>query len=229
MPLEKPRFRRDLEARPVVADGQSYIEVRDAVTARTFLFYDFEYQVALALDGLPLAKVIPWVKLATGLVLDVGQLREFAERLRELGFLEPDPEGATALRPRSSRTISRALTSYPVRRRPMRCSCTRPRWWERRRRPRLGPASLSPARRPVVPRLLPPRGKVPRHCLRRAICSGGLRRRPCQAQLLRPAHCPPSPRRRQFLSGWRCPRRSIPAWPAWPPPAPPPPPHRSRL
>jgi multidrug efflux pump subunit AcrA (membrane-fusion protein) len=99
MPLEKPRFRRDLEARPVVADGQSYIEVRDAVTARTFLFYDFEYQVALALDGLPLAKVIPWVKLATGLVLDVGQLREFAERLRELGFLEPDPEGATALPP----------------------------------------------------------------------------------------------------------------------------------
>lgn len=92
MSLEKPRFRRDLEASPVSADGQSYVEVRDAATGRSFLFYDFEYQVALAFDGLPLEKVIPWVKLATGLALEVAQLREFAQRLDELGFIEADPE-----------------------------------------------------------------------------------------------------------------------------------------
>lgn len=88
MSLEKPRFRRDLEARPVVADGQSYVEVRDVPAGKSFLFYDFEYQVALAFDGLPLEKVIPWVKLATGLTLQVDQLREFVQRLDELGFLE---------------------------------------------------------------------------------------------------------------------------------------------
>lgn len=88
MSLEKPRFRRDLEARPVIADGQSCVEVCDAAAGKTFVFYDFEYQVALAFDGLPLEKVIPWVKLATGLALQVEQLREFAQRLDELGFLE---------------------------------------------------------------------------------------------------------------------------------------------
>lgn len=88
MSLEKPRFRRDLEVRPVLTDGQSYVEVRDVAAGKSFLFYDFEYQVALAFDGLPLEKVIPWVKLATGLALQVEQLREFALRLDELGFLE---------------------------------------------------------------------------------------------------------------------------------------------
>jgi multidrug efflux pump subunit AcrA (membrane-fusion protein) len=88
MSLDRPRFRRDLEARPVFAEGQDYVEVWDRVGGASFRFYDFEYQVALAFDGLALDKVIPWVKLATGLALDVGQLREFAERLDELGFLE---------------------------------------------------------------------------------------------------------------------------------------------
>ncbi len=88
MSLEKPRFRRDLEARPVTADGQSCVEVWDAAAGKSFVFYDFEYQVALAFDGLPLEKVIPWVKLATGLSLQVDQLRAFAQRLDELGFLE---------------------------------------------------------------------------------------------------------------------------------------------
>ncbi len=97
MSLDKPRFRRDLEVRPVLSDGQSHVEVRDVAAGTTFLFYDFEYQVALAFDGLPLEKVIPWVKLATGLALQVEQLEEFARRLDELGFLEGEPavEGTT--------------------------------------------------------------------------------------------------------------------------------------
>jgi hypothetical protein len=93
MSLAKPRFRRDLEVRPVVAEGQSYVEVRDHLAGKSFLFYDFEYQVALAFDGLALEKVIPWVKLATGMALQVEQLQEFARRLDELGFLEREPLG----------------------------------------------------------------------------------------------------------------------------------------
>jgi hypothetical protein len=88
MSLEKPRFRRDLEAVPLEADGQSYVEVRDLSRGGSFRFYDFEYRVALAFDGLPLDKVIPWVKLSTGLELQVDQLQAFAARLEEMGFLE---------------------------------------------------------------------------------------------------------------------------------------------
>ena len=99
MPLDRPRFRRDLEAVPLEADGQRYIEVRDPTTGGSFRLYDFEYHVALAFDGLAFDKIIPWLKLATGLHLRESELREFAARLRELGFLEPDADGAPAARP----------------------------------------------------------------------------------------------------------------------------------
>ena len=91
MSREKPRFRRDLEAVPVEARGESYVEVRDPKTGARFSFYDFEYRVALAFDGLLLATVIPWVKLSTGMELSEDQLSAFADRLAELGFLEADP------------------------------------------------------------------------------------------------------------------------------------------
>jgi pyruvate/2-oxoglutarate dehydrogenase complex dihydrolipoamide acyltransferase (E2) component len=91
MSREKPRFRRDLEAVPVETDGESYVEVRDPKTGARFSFYDFEYRVALAFDGLLLATVIPWVKLSTGMELSEDQLAAFADRLAELGFLEADP------------------------------------------------------------------------------------------------------------------------------------------
>jgi multidrug efflux pump subunit AcrA (membrane-fusion protein) len=88
MSLKQPRFRRDLEAVPVEAEGQSYVDVRDQRMGKSFRFYDFEYRVALAFDGLPLEKVIPWVKISTGLELQVDQLQAFAECLEAMGFLE---------------------------------------------------------------------------------------------------------------------------------------------
>lgn len=94
MSLEKPHFRRDLEVVPVEADGERYVEVRDSRTGGSFVFYDFEYRVALAFDGLALDKVVPWVKLSTGLELQVDQLQAFASRLEEMGFLERE-EGPT--------------------------------------------------------------------------------------------------------------------------------------
>ena len=88
MSLKQPRFRRDLEAVPVEAEGQSCVDVRDQCMGKSFRFYDFEYRVALAFDGLPLEKVIPWVKISTGLELQVDQLQAFAECLDAMGFLE---------------------------------------------------------------------------------------------------------------------------------------------
>jgi hypothetical protein len=94
MSLEKPRFRRDLIAKSFEVDGQGYVEVRDPRTGGNFCFYDFEYRVALAFDGLLLEKVIPWVKLSTGMELDISQLKEFAVHLEQMGYLEPE-EGLT--------------------------------------------------------------------------------------------------------------------------------------
>jgi multidrug efflux pump subunit AcrA (membrane-fusion protein) len=90
MSLEKPRFRRDLEAVAVEAEGQDYVEVSDRRTGTSFRFYDFEYHVALAFDGLAFDKVVPWVKLSSGLELTVAQLEDFAARLDEMGFLETE-------------------------------------------------------------------------------------------------------------------------------------------
>jgi multidrug efflux pump subunit AcrA (membrane-fusion protein) len=90
MSLEKPRFRRDLEAVAVEAAGQKYVEVSDRRAGTSFRFYDFEYGVALAFDGLAFDKVVPWVKLSSGLELTVSQLKEFAARLDEMGFLESE-------------------------------------------------------------------------------------------------------------------------------------------
>ena len=78
------------------AGGESYVEVRDVAKGSSFCFYDFEYRVALAFDGLVLERVIPWVKMSTGLELQVDQLREFAARLDEMGFLETLPSPDTS-------------------------------------------------------------------------------------------------------------------------------------
>ena len=122
MSLDKPRFRRDLEAVPLEADGQRYVEVMDPVTGGTFRLYDSEYHVALAFDGLAFDKVKPWLKLALGLDVDESVLREFAAHLHELGFLEPDQEVAPgpspavvveAARPRPEVVSRKAETSEP--------------------------------------------------------------------------------------------------------------------
>jgi hypothetical protein len=111
MLLEKPRFRRDLEAFPVEAEGQSYVEVRDPDTGGSFRFYDFEYRVALAFDGLAMDSVVPWVKMSTGLELQVDQLLAFAVRLDEMGFLEKEaiPPASTSEEPALEVTAEPAL------------------------------------------------------------------------------------------------------------------------
>ena len=109
MSLEKPRFRRDLAAVPVETDGERYVEVRDPGTGESFLFYDFEYRVALAFDGLDLDKVIPWVRLSTGMELQVDQLQAFAASLAGLGFLENEFGSAPAAVAESSHSPEAAI------------------------------------------------------------------------------------------------------------------------
>jgi biotin carboxyl carrier protein len=99
MSLDKPRFRRDLEAVPLEVGGQKYVELHDPNTGASFQLYDFEYRVALAFDGLAFDKVISWMKLVAGMDLRESELREFATRLGELGFLEDGAEHQPARSP----------------------------------------------------------------------------------------------------------------------------------
>jgi hypothetical protein len=95
MSLDRPRFRRDLEATPIEVGGQGYVDVRDPTTGGSFRFYDFEYRVALSFDGLAFDQVIPWLRLVDGFECQETELREFATRLHEMGFLESSPTGVS--------------------------------------------------------------------------------------------------------------------------------------
>jgi hypothetical protein len=78
------------------ADGVSCVDVSDAATGASFRFYDFEYQLALQLDGQPLEAVIAWASMTYGVDLTAEGIGEFAGRLAELGFLEAGVDVAVA-------------------------------------------------------------------------------------------------------------------------------------
>jgi hypothetical protein len=83
-----PRFRQDLAVSPTEADGVPCVDVRDPQTGTNFRLYDFEYQLALQLNGQPLAKVTEWASQTYGADLTTDGIREFAAKLAELGFIE---------------------------------------------------------------------------------------------------------------------------------------------
>jgi hypothetical protein len=60
-----PRFRQDLVAVATEADGVPCVDVSDPATGNSFRFYDFEYQLALALNGQPLKDVTAWARRRT--------------------------------------------------------------------------------------------------------------------------------------------------------------------
>ena len=93
MAFDGPRLRRDLVATILQEDGVRCVDVYDPNRDSSFRLFDYEYSVALAFDGRPLAKIIPWVRLSTGLELTAEQLTAFAQRLDQLGFLASDEDG----------------------------------------------------------------------------------------------------------------------------------------
>ena len=129
-----PRFRQDLVAAATEADGVPCVDVSDPGTGTSFRFYDFEYQLALQLNGQPLAAVTAWASEAYGVDLTAEGIGEFAGRLAELGFLEPAgphrprlplPLPRLPRRPRRRRRPSRRRPKR-LRRRPTRWRTPRP-------------------------------------------------------------------------------------------------------
>jgi hypothetical protein len=90
-----PRFRQDLAVSPTEADGVACVDVRDPRTGTNFRLYDFEYQLALQLNGQPVDQVTDWASKTYGADLTTDGIKEFASRLSELGFLEPEPTSAS--------------------------------------------------------------------------------------------------------------------------------------
>jgi len=91
-----PRFRHDLAVSTTEADGVACVDVRDARSGASFRLYDFEYQLALQLNGQPMAQVIAWASMTYGVDLTAEGIGEFAARLSELGFLEAGAGTASA-------------------------------------------------------------------------------------------------------------------------------------
>jgi hypothetical protein len=94
-----PRFRQDLTVSATEADGVACVDVSDPKTGANFRLYDFEYQLALQLNGQPVDRVTDWASQTYGADLTADGIREFATRLEELGFLEPDRPAPTPLAP----------------------------------------------------------------------------------------------------------------------------------
>jgi hypothetical protein len=88
MAQPSPRLKRDLVASFAEVDGVAFVDVRDPGTGASFRFYDYEYQLALQLDGKPLDEVAAWAGVTYGLEITADGIAEFAGRLGELGFLE---------------------------------------------------------------------------------------------------------------------------------------------
>ena len=99
MAFDGPRLRRDLVSTILHEDGVRCVDVHDPKRGSSFRLFDYEYSVALAFDGRQLGKVIPWVRLSTGLELTAEQLMAFAERLGQLGFLEPADDRTPGIAP----------------------------------------------------------------------------------------------------------------------------------
>jgi membrane fusion protein, multidrug efflux system len=94
-----PRFRQDLTVSPTEADGIACVDVSDPKTGANFRLYDFEYQLALQLNGQPVGQVTDWASKTYGADLTPDGITEFASRLAELGFLEQSGAGPRAPMP----------------------------------------------------------------------------------------------------------------------------------
>jgi hypothetical protein len=89
-----PRFRKELPAAATEVDGVPSVQVTDPETGTSFTFYEFEYDLAHQLDGKQdYDEIIAWAAANYQTGLSPEAIDEFANKLGELGFL--DPAGAS--------------------------------------------------------------------------------------------------------------------------------------
>src|SRR5512146_3325118 len=91
----RPRFRNDLVAECIEAEGQRFIDVIDPDTGDAFRFYEVEYSLACAMDGeRDVAGLVQWAKEELGIEPSRNELENVITTLGDLGYL--DRSGAAA-------------------------------------------------------------------------------------------------------------------------------------
>src|SRR6266404_3974208 len=96
MSKPSPRFRMDLNAVATETDGVATVEVTDLQTGTSFTFYEFEYALAQQMNGQPIDEIVAWAVANYDTPMSPEAIDEFANKLAELGFLEPE-DGVTEL------------------------------------------------------------------------------------------------------------------------------------
>jgi hypothetical protein len=93
MDKRSPRFRKDLTVEAKEEDGVTVAFVTDPATGVSFTFYEFEFELANQFNGQLQDDIIAWAVGNYETALTPQAIDEFADKLRELGFLEPEGEG----------------------------------------------------------------------------------------------------------------------------------------
>ena len=114
----RPRFRNDLIATSAEAEGVAYVDVQDPASGTQFRFYDFEYALALQMDGQSVEEIIAWAADSYSMALTEEGVAEFARQLGELGFLDLEPPARDESAPSVSHLVNEAVsqvTALPTR------------------------------------------------------------------------------------------------------------------
>ena len=94
----RPKFRTDLVAEVMEAEGQRFIDVIDPDTGDAFRFYEVEYSIACAMDGeRDVRGLLQWAKEELGIEPSPAELQSVIQTLGSLGYL--DTVGDVALQP----------------------------------------------------------------------------------------------------------------------------------
>jgi len=89
MGISRPRFRTDLVAECIDADGQRFIDVIDPETGDGFRFYEVEYSLACAMDGArDVPGLVQWAKEELGIEPSRTELEQVITTLDTLGYLD---------------------------------------------------------------------------------------------------------------------------------------------
>jgi hypothetical protein len=84
-----PLFRADLKGALGESAGVRYVDVQDPRTGKTYRMYDFEWEIALAMDGTrPVDAIATTAQRRWGFSTSPDDIESYADALEALGFLE---------------------------------------------------------------------------------------------------------------------------------------------
>lgn len=93
----RPRFRTDLVAECIEADGQRFIDVIDPDTGDAFRFYEVEYSLACAMDGeRDVGSLVQWAREELGIEPTRQELEQVITTLGSLGYLDRETTSRAA-------------------------------------------------------------------------------------------------------------------------------------